>query len=333
MKQALLICLGIGWLIACKPSPKAQNQSGTGLADIDQVSALIKKSPKDASLYIQRARLFMNHEGNEEAVQDCQQAIALDSLQLDYHFLLSDALTSALRSRDGLHALYKAVEIFPDSISAKLRLSKALIILKQNERSLEVCNSILNQDPTNTKAMLYSALALRELGDTTLAISGLQRLVREDPYEIDGWLILGNIQSQRHNPIALRYYDNALKVDSMCIPALHGKAIFYQNRQQWKEALQLYDAIIVQDKNYKEAYLNSGLLYQVLDSLERAERQFSLAVQVEPTYGKAWFQRGLVREKLGKPQDALQDFEQAIRFEPSMKEAHQGIERLGVKKR
>ena len=55
------------------------------------------------------------------------------------------------------------------------------------------------------------------------------------------------------NPLAIQYFDNAIRVDPDNVAAWHAKAYYLQNNDKINEALQIYKQIHTMDPQYPEA--------------------------------------------------------------------------------
>lgn len=300
----------------------------TGNPAIDGLSAEIRKSPQDASLYAARGELFYENQGFDEAIRDLTAAVKLDSLQPAYFHLLADAYLDYFKSRQALGVLKEAVERFPEDIPTLLKLSEYYLILKQHEESMKVIDRIMRIDPQNAEGYFMFGMNFKERGDTTRAINSFQKAVENDADLVDAWINLGQLHTAIGSPLAERYFDNAVRVDPKNITALHAQAAYLSEIDDLDGALGVYRKIVLIDQYYDEAFFNSGLLYLDLDSMAKAEEQFDLATKASPTHIRAYYYRGVSKELQGRPAAALQDYEQALRMAPGYAAAQEAVERL-----
>jgi tetratricopeptide (TPR) repeat protein len=298
---------------------------------IAQLSELIEKTPNDATLYYQRAEIYYGLEGFDEAIQDLEKAISIDSLNADYLHLLADVYLDYYQSFKALKTMEKAASLHPGRIPTLLKLSEFQLILKQGEQALATLERIRKIDPQNAEMLYMAGLVFEDQGEIDKAIASFQSAVDMEPELIEGWISLGKLwgQKEKGRALALQFFDNALRVDSNSINALHEKAYFLSNTlNDLNGALAIYQKMIAIDSQYPEAYYNAGLIYLDMDSIKRAVEQFNLNIQIDPTYYPAFYYRGVCSEMLGDKEAARRDYEQAVALAPDFERAQEALNKL-----
>ena len=325
--------LGLLFLGACKNGNSEQEPvSLSGDSEIDFLTEEIMKNENSHALYFRRAQRFYALERFDEAIMDLRTAISIDSLMPDYYHLLSDAFLDINNSNRALLALEKVVELFPDRIPSRLKLSETLLILKQYERTIEVINLIIRDDPNNAEAYFMLGMTFYEMGDKPRAINALRTAVEFDANLIDGWLLLGNILESQGSKDALRYYENASRIAPNDINVLHTKAYYLQNHGDIPGALALYRSINKINAKYIDAYLNAGILYIEMDSLEKAHEQFNLMVSFAPSNPRGYYYRGINNKLMGQKEAAISDFKNALNLDSNYEEAQKALDELNAEK-
>lgn len=333
----ILLFLAIS-LFACKQDAGKQDavgNAGLGAQDpsIGKLNQLIQESPDNPELYFQRARAYYDLEGYDEAIRDLQTALAKDSVNPEYLHLLADAYLDYYQSFNALRTMEKAAALHPRRIPTLLKLSEFQLILKKPEEALGTLDRIRALDPQNPEMFYLAGLIFEDMGKPDQAITSYQSAVDINPDLIEGWVNLGKLWAAKKEPIALRFFDNALRVDSNNVVALHEKAYYLSNTlNDLQGALGIYKKIIGAQPQYVEAYFNSGLLYMDMDSLSRAKQEFNMSVQVEPTYYQAYYYRGLCAEMMGDEESARADYMQALNLEPGYDKAKEALGKLNKKK-
>lgn len=326
--------LALGGLAAgCGNSGKpaegaAAEASATGNPAIDGLSAEIAQNPKDAELYAERGRLFYENDGYDEAISDMNKALSLDSTNVEYMHLLADVYMDYFQSRRALKTMERAAELYPERIPTLLKLSELQMILKQHEESMKTIDRILKLDPQNAEAYFMFGMNFKERGDTVRSINSFQKAVELNSDLVDGWINLGQLYASIGDPLAMRYFDNAIRVAPENIYALHARADYLSDIGKLPEAIEMYRRISRVDPQYEEAYFNSGLIYLDMDSIEQARGQFDIAIETSPTHIRAYYYRGLAQEMLGNAAAAKADYEQALKMAPNYENAQEGLERV-----
>jgi tetratricopeptide (TPR) repeat protein len=320
--------------IACNnapsdPPPTAPLTSGDPA--LDEVNALIAQYGDDPALYAHRAELYYEKDGYDEAIQDLQTALSMDSTNVDYHHLLADVYMDYFRSRLALRTMERAAALYPERIPTLLKLSEFQYILKQYEASFATLDKILKLNPRNPDAFFMMGMNFKETGDTTRAINSFQTAVEIEPAMVDGWISLGQLHASIGSPLAERYFNNAIDEappGPVSIIPLHAKADYLRDQGKLEEAKTLYKQINQLDRQYQEGYFNMGVIFLKQDSIEKAYEHFNMAVEMYPLYIKAYYYRGLTAEVLGRIDQAKADYQHALNLAPDYTEAQQGLARL-----
>ncbi len=336
-KIFLLVTGSLLFLFSCNNDPKPATQTDPAERldpALAKLNEQINQSPGNDSLLYLRAKIYANLEGYDEALNDLQQAIQLDSLQPQYYNLLADVLLDYGRPNDSKRAidvLLQAAYLFPSRIPTLLKLSEVQLIVKQHNEALATLDKILKRDPQNAEAFYMAGRVALDMGDTTRAISSLQKSVQFNADNVDAWRFLGRIFSQRNNPVAIRYFDNALRVDSNDLESREHKAVFYKVQGDFDKAFETYRDIIVRNPDYSNAYFDMGMIYLELDSLQQASDHFSIAIKTDPLFIRAYYFRGHAAELMGKMEAAKADFQQASKMAPNYPEPKAALKRMEQK--
>ena len=291
---------GLTLLAACgQDNGKGEeNQQAINNTDpsISQLNLLIEETPEDPELYYQRAQLYYELEGYDEAIQDVQMALSFDSINPNYLHLLADAYLDYYQSFRALKTMEQAAALHPQRIPTLLKLTEFQLILTQSEQALKTLDKIREIDPQNPEMFYMGGMVFEDLGDIDKAIGSYQSAVEINPELIEAWIQLGKLWALKEEPIAIQFFDNALRVDSIGLTALHEKAYYLSNTLNDLEgALALYKKIIIHHPQYPDAYFNSGLLYMDMGDIDQAMQQFELNIQVDPTFALAYYYRGTLR--------------------------------------
>lgn len=319
----LLICSFL--LVQCKEDKKAKNTAvvnSTGVESIDLLTAEIEKSPMNASLYYQRAKAYMENNGNEYAVKDAAQAVQLDSINPNYYHLLSDAYMDHRQSKLSLMTMMRVGAMYPERTATQLKLAETQFILQQYDYAVSTLNKILKYESLNAEAYFMLGLVMNEQGKNKKeAKNAFLTAVENDPELIDAWLMLGKNAMAENDPMAKTFYKNAVTAKPNNVTALHSYAYYLQNHKEITAAQDMYRRIHVLDRSYLQANLNSGVLYIEQDSLEKAFEQFNIITQNHPGNHLGYYYRGVVHELKGNLQGALTDYQNSMNIKPDYENA------------
>ena len=336
MKNTIALLLVIS-LFACKneaDKPVAQFAK-TGNRSIDSLTELIFKDAKNADLYFKRAQLFNENSdlgGIDFAIKDMEYALTLDSTNISYHRFLSDVYLDARQSRLAVSTMERAVSLAPDSIPTLLKLAEVYLITKQYTYAGNTVEKIMKRDPQNAEGFFMFGMVFKEMGDDAKAINSFQKAADLNADNKDAFIELGQLFTKRNSPLALKYFDNALVIDSLDLNAMMGKAYYFQLQKKIPEAVAIYRKAIEVDPHYYSAMFNLGVLYLEQNDLDKAYQHFDLITKQSATFYRAYYYRGLVEEKRGNKTAAIADYKQALDFRSDYDKALEGLKRLGASK-
>lgn len=320
-------------LFACESDTKGKHTSGpqlpsTGNPTIDNLTKKILQNPKDPTLYAGRAGAFYQVGGYDEAIADLGMALRYDSTNVEYRHVLADIFMDYYKSSLALATMEKAAEMYPERIPTLLKLSEFQLILKQNSESLKTVDKILKLNANESEAFYMMGRNFYDMDDVPRAIGSFQKAVRLDSDLIEAWIYLGELFDKNDDKDAVKYYGNALEVDSTNLDALNGIANYYHQRGELDKAINIYTKTNRMHPQYSDAYYKAGLAFLEKDSIKIAYRQFDMAIKMEPTKVMAYFYRGVSSEINGDIAAAKNDYQQALNLSPKFDRAQKALDNL-----
>lgn len=323
---------GLMFLFSCTQSGE---QAGT--ADVPEIflrpglkelTGQIQKSPQNAALYYRRGNALHRLREDSLALDDFKMAVSLDSSKAAYYSAIGDLLFEHKDISGSIPWFQKAIAINPDDPQAHLKFAKMLIYTQEYSKAFTAINTVLRQDVYNPEGYFLKGIIYKDMNDTSKAISSFQTALNVMPDYKDAAIQLGQIYAAQGNPIALQYYTNAFRLDTLDVFPLFAKGVFYQQQGQPEPAKEQYRECIRRDHQYADAYYNMGFLYLEQDSTEKAWRHFDLLTRISPADPEAYYHRGVCNQLLGKKQDAIADFRQALVFDKDYPEAQEALQRM-----
>lgn len=313
----------------------------TGLPEVDVWTEKIGKSPKDTALYVSRYKVLMEVGDFARAVADGRKLVELDSTNVRFYRLLADAHFDNNDSRQAIKTLQQARERFAGDIYTRLKLAEMHLIVNEFEQSRIELDNLLKIEPYNTGALYMLGQLAKEQGDTMGALLQFQRVVEQDAEHHDAYIQLGKLADELGKPIALQYFDNALRIDSNSLVALLNKAQYYHQRGEFDAALVIYNKAVLAHPQEESVQYNMGLLYmeraelsakdkaKAAEYLEKARKSFDNATKFAVDFGEAYYYLGLCYEKQGKMADARRHYENAVQMQEELGLAEAALARLG----
>ncbi len=299
--------------------------------ELRTASDKIADNPKDASLYYDRGNILHRQKKDSLAISDYKEAILLDSSKAEYYSAIGNLLFDHKDITGSLPYIQKAIAINPKDPKARIKVAKMFLFTKKYNEAFAELNIVLRQNVHDPEPYFIKGLIYKETKDTARAISSFLTALQEGPDDKEAMIQLGQLYGEKHNPIALKYFENAFKADTADVFPLYATGVYYQENKDYENAKAAYKNCILHDNQYANAYFNTGYILLQQDSVEKAWRQYNLVTQIEPTNATAYYSRGLCSEMMNKKQDAINDYKQALVFNSKYDDAKQGLKRLSVK--
>ena len=336
--RSLLIIFSVAFFISCNHSTnttdaitvaEARDTSAYG-KKLAELSEKIIANPSDASLLNQRAKLYLEKHDVGNAIIDAQKLLTLDTTNSDYFVTVANVHFAAGKSGRSKAALEKALSIDPKNKDANMKLAELYLYVQKYDQSISYLNNVLKEDIHNPKAYFMKGMTFKEMGDSAKAISSFQTAIEQQPDYYEPFMQLGIIYTMKNNPLALQYFDGAIRINSRSEEALYGRAMWYQEHaHSFDKAIQDYTTITQINPNNKNAHFNLGYVhYYYLKVYREAIKHYTNAINADPNYVDAYYNRGVCFETLGDIAAAKKDFEKSLEIRPDYEAAKEGIQRV-----
>jgi tetratricopeptide (TPR) repeat protein len=318
------------FLFSCREQRKEENPAVEKTATpVEALTEKIQNDPGNASLYYQRSKWNLSVKRMGAAEADIRKALSIDSSKADYYILLADISFAGFHIPNAKDAFKKSLALNPDNIDAYLKLAELNLYMKEYEESIKNANEALRLDKRRGKAYFIKGFVYKETRDTLRAISNFQTCVEQDPAYYDAIIQLGNLYATHYDPIALEYYNSALKLKPHSVEALYNRGLYYQNTGSLEKAEKDYNEILKLDPTHGFAYFNLGYIAMRYEKdYKKAIPLFSNALAHENHYVEAYYNRGFCHERIGDIQKAKADYNEALNIYPTYDLAKKALKRL-----
>ncbi len=323
------LCLA---LAACQSDASKTPAGGNGaLLEAPPYAGItdsIRREPKNAALYQQRAALLTQQGQYPLAAGDLEKAWQLSPSeglameQVNNRFLQG-------KTKEAVALLQQFLQQYPQSAGLKRRLGEAYLQGGEYDRAIAVYDSILAANTNDFEAYYERATLYLEQKDSARAIADLEKSYALQPTQLAA-LSLANLYAEKKNPRALVLADSVIARDQNqeMIDPVFIKGIYYANTKNANKALEAFDQCIRMDWKFHEAYIEKGIIYFEQKNLDEALKQFKLAATVTNTYPDAYFWQGRCYEALGKTQEAISNYVRAYALDKDFSEARERAEKL-----
>jgi len=218
---------------------------------------------------------------------------------MDYYFEVNDIVTLE-------RAVEYAEQLYPDSVSVKLRRAHLYIAKEQFEPAMRIIKDLRRKEPHNTDVAYSLGVAYGAVGEHEKAI-GLFLEAAED-----GWLlgrVYANIAEEYyhlHNfTEAIRYYQLSLDTDSYDTGTLFNYVDTSALAGAVDEAANYLKSFVEEHPYCAEAWQCLGLSYRELGLFEQAVDAFEYAIAIDKTNVAAYMDLSSTLEFMHKPSEAV----------------------------
>jgi tetratricopeptide (TPR) repeat protein len=330
----ILIALG-----SCKNNSNEELKTETSINDslsiklnspeLKAVNAELLDNPNSAELYDKRANIYISLKQLNEAVNDSKRAIKLDSTKADFYMTLVDAYYTQNNTRLAKELLEIIQKKFPENVDALLKLAEIYYIVKQYQKGIDYVNKALKINERLAKAYYLKGSIYRESGDTARAVSSLETAIEQDTKFENAYIDIALMYAARKNPIALEYYNNALKINPYNDNTIYARAKLLQDIGKIDEAIIEYKSILTKNKNCENCYYNLGAIYlEIKKDNKIALENFTNAIALNPNSAQAYFARGYTYSKLKDKASAKADYNMCLKIQPNFESAIQALNEL-----
>ena len=308
-------------------------------SEIQILSEKIANNPEDIDLLYNRINYNKSEKNLESVLFDLKQVIKLDSLNPDHHYNIAEiyfelAKTKKQQTSYPSYARYhleKSLKINKSNKDALALIGELLLAYNKYEEALKSFNASLKIDYNQEKTHMLMGYAFKQLGQTNKAIDCFMNSININPDFFESHMQLGQIFHLLGDTIALTYYNNALNLDFSNALVLYNKALFYQSRQDWNNALDGYAALHKLHPFHSSGHYNLGFIHMELGLYDVAANNFSDAIYSNSEFHEAYYSRGICFETLGNIAQAESDYIRAIELNSEYLYAIEALELLREK--
>lgn len=306
-----------------KVEPRNQ-QDGIG-----KLTDEILADPNNPNLYVKRAMAYQKQQLFDLAIRDVERAIVIDETTSYFHQLLGEVYFNSGDLKASRLSLEKAVNFDSENTEALLKLGEVNFLQRRYDEGLKSINDALRVNDKLAQGYFLKGYIYKELGDTTYAVSSFQTATEVNPDHYGAYMELGNILAHKGDPLALEYFETALKIKPSSAEALYNKGMFLQSGAKYDEALATYRELISVDSDNFLGYYNTGFIYMVeLSAFDTAMAYFDTVLTLDPTYIDAYYNKGLCLEEMSQEDEAVQVYTDILEVDPQYTLAAKGLERL-----
>ena len=132
------------------------------------------------------------------------------------------------------------------------------------DKAISLWKRVLELNPSLHKARRDLAMSCMETGDTEGAKNHLIEVLRLNPADAWGWVVLGNLyaKNQKDWPTAEKFLRRAVEIAPNDPWALNGIAAITAQRGQTDEGVRLFEQAIAANPDFPNPYYGLGVTFQ-----------------------------------------------------------------------
>ncbi len=115
---------------------------------------------------------------------------------------------------------------------------------------------------------------------------------------------------------ALKYYNEALEIDSHHLQSLFNKAVVLQLMGHVGDALKCYDSALEVNPNDPEIWGNRGIALRSLGRVEEALDSYNKGLDFAPGDAALWSNKGIALRSMGRVKEAIECYDRALEINP-----------------
>ncbi|MDR2835649.1 MAG: tetratricopeptide repeat protein [Bacteroidales bacterium] len=317
-------------LCSCNQNSKTKTESLNDKKEsITAINEKIRKNPKSANLFLQRAELYLQKNNIIEAINDMQIALKLDSLNENYYIKIAEYQMIKGDSEQGKQSLEKCLKINPKNDEAKLKLAYIYFYVQMYNKALFELEDIETLKKQSSESYFLKALIFDETEMYENAIEALKLSIEYDNENWKAYERIGLILAGVNNKLAVDYFETAIRLFPANLEIRYNAGVVFQKFELFEKAVSEYQFVISNEPNMPEAHENLGIIYvNNIKNYNLAIEEFSKTIEIDSLDHTAYYNRGYTYEKMKNYKLAEIDYRKTLKIVPNYELAIQGLNEI-----
>lgn len=282
--------------------------------------------------HIKKAEVLMEMVKLEEAMHWLEQAELFLPGDLDIVLNKADILLYTNRHHEALALLDDALETATDTediIEIRFEMADIYEDLDLYMEAIDCLEIVLTLAPRNEETLqrLWFAAELTEAFERSITIH--ERLLDDDPYNVQGWFNLAHAyKGLGLTEKAREMFDFALAVQDDHVASLMDCGFMLHQDGRYEAAIDYLNEVVALGEETREALLCLGHCYAEIGQPARARRQFRKVIAIDPHHAAAFYEMGrtyFMGDEHINLNKALPSLERAVRLAPEHPDYRLGL--------
>lgn len=261
-----------------------------------------------------------------EAVSNYREALRLNPRHTDTLNNLSELFLRRGNYPEALDLCQQLIALDPaEEKTYRNRMGRVYYAQREMEKAIAEYQRAIDLDPGTAANYYNMGLAWKSI-DPEKAIGYYQKAIELDPEDMDNRdnLTLLYINLGRYEE-ALRTSEEAGRVAPRSPYPLSNRGLVYSHQGRFEEALPYYDQALALGSTDAQLFSDRGFVNRQLENFEAALRDYSQCILLQPGKAAYYNSRGYIYRTLGNYEAALADFRMAIEKDPDWGYAYTGL--------
>jgi arylsulfatase A-like enzyme/Tfp pilus assembly protein PilF len=210
----------------------------------------------------------------EQAIASFQEAMKLEPLNEQIRMEYAELLLAAGRIRDVKETIEKILgnDVLmnaPESIDIKTRIGVVLLQMKEYDRVIALCNTILSSSKKSPQVYNQLGTAYFKKGDFQESLKAYKTALELDPKNALTLSLMGNFyltlfqakKDKDYHKWAVDYYSRAIDADPGMDMALNGLAVAYSYAGDQGKAVLFWGKALKVNPDFTDIYFHLGITY------------------------------------------------------------------------
>lgn len=189
-------------------------------------------------------------------------------------------------------------------------------MLGNEKATRSALRSAVKSDVRNLDAVLRLASLQIENENLEEALSGLNRVIRQEPERFDAYQLRATARSKSGDlKGALEDMDLYLAYFPSSHQHIYQRGLIQYENRKYLDAIHSFNRALEMDSGNANYYFARGRTYASTGTTRYAERDLSMALDLDPYNGELWLEKGKLAKKLGDINTACHCFKKAYQYE------------------
>jgi tetratricopeptide (TPR) repeat protein len=316
------------------PTAGAYNTLGVLYAQADRVScaipafeASLKLEDQNWEAHYNLALAFLRRGDRAQAIHALQKAIQQKPDSVSSHFALGSVFEDEKRLENAEEQFRSALNIDPHFSPGAIKLSEVLISEGKPHAAVACLEDAVEQSPPDQAEPLRAALGVAYAANAEMekALTTLKDLVADQPDPADAHFNLGLVYARpgsRNEEAAVAEFREALRLDPSMDPARIALGRVLISLQKYSEAAPAILEYTRHRPKDAQGFYVLGQTYQGLKQSEPAVKALEHAAALDPRDAAIRFDLGMLLANSGQTDQAILQLKAAERINPADIETH-----------